>query len=125
MLVYLGKICQSTKTTTKLDLTSTTLIIEDEFLVSKETVLLRRWERSKQKFGFIKRVDKGWITTVNDLERWRFEREPFVRANRGIVGCCGLNQKIFHGGNSTFINSFDKTKFLFISIFLVAKRAYF
>ena len=31
----------------------------DEFLVSKETVVLRRWERSKQKFGFIKRVDKG------------------------------------------------------------------
>ena len=29
-----------------------------KFLVSKETVLLRRWERSKQKFGFIKRVDK-------------------------------------------------------------------
>ena len=31
----------------------------DGFLVSKETVVLRRWERSKQKFGFIKRVDKG------------------------------------------------------------------
>ena len=29
------------------------------FVVSKETVVLRRWERSKQKFGFIKRVDKG------------------------------------------------------------------
>ena len=40
----------------------------DEFLVSKETVVLRRWERSKQKFGFIKRVDKGSITTVKDLE---------------------------------------------------------
>ena len=39
-----------------------------EFLVSKETVVLRRWERSKQKFGFIKRVDKGSITTVKDLE---------------------------------------------------------
>ena len=47
---------------------------QNEFLVSKETVVLRRWERSKQKFGFIKRVDKGWITTVKDLERWRFER---------------------------------------------------
>ena len=34
-----------------------------EFLVSKETMVLRRWERSKQKFGFIKRVDKGWITS--------------------------------------------------------------
>ena len=31
---------------------------QNEFLVSKETVVLRRWERSKQKFGFIKRVDK-------------------------------------------------------------------
>ena len=35
------------------------LLEENEFLVSKETVVLRRWERSKQKFGFIKRVDKG------------------------------------------------------------------
>ena len=26
-----------------------------------------------QKFGFIKRVDKGWITNVKDLESWRFE----------------------------------------------------
>ena len=32
---------------------------QNELLVSKETVVLRRWERSKQKFGFIKRVDKG------------------------------------------------------------------
>ena len=32
--------------------------VQNEFLVSKETVVLRRWERSKQKFGFIKRVDK-------------------------------------------------------------------
>ena len=31
----------------------------DEFLVSKETVVLRPWERSKQKSGFMKRVDKG------------------------------------------------------------------
>ena len=37
------------------------------FLVFKETVVLRRWERSKQKFGFIKRVDKDWITTVKGL----------------------------------------------------------
>ena len=40
----------------------------NKFLVSKKTVVLRRWERSKQKFGFIKRVDKGEITTVKDLE---------------------------------------------------------
>ena len=47
---------------------------ESGFLVSKETVVLRQWGRSKQKFGFIKRVDKCWITTVKDLESWRFER---------------------------------------------------
>ena len=41
--------------------------VVDKFLVSKETVVLRRWERSKQKFGFIKRVDKGEITTVKDF----------------------------------------------------------
>ena len=40
----------------------------NKFLVSKETVVLRRWERSKQNFGFIKRVDKDEITTVKDLE---------------------------------------------------------
>ena len=33
-------------------------VVVHEFLVSKETVVLRRWERSKQKFGFMKGVDK-------------------------------------------------------------------
>ena len=28
----------------------------------------------KLKFGFTRRVDKGWITTVKDLESWRFKR---------------------------------------------------
>ena len=28
----------------------------------------------KQKFGSIKQVDKGWITTMKDLESWRFKR---------------------------------------------------
>ena len=42
----------------------------NKFLVSKETVVLRRWERSKQKFGFIKRVDKGeriWKADVSSV----------------------------------------------------------
>jgi len=41
--------------------------------------------KRKHKFGFIKEVDKGWITTVKDMEMsgpvfcscsesWRFER---------------------------------------------------
>ena len=42
--------------------------ILNEFLVSKEIVVLCQWEGSKQKFGFIKRVDKGRITAVKDLE---------------------------------------------------------
>ena len=67
----------------------------NKFLVSKETVVLRRWGRSKQKFGFIKRVDKGEIRSD---ERRRLETSAF---------------QIFHGGNFTFINSFDKTKFVF------------
>ena len=43
----------------------------NKFLVSKETVVLRRWESEIGKVGFIKRVDKGRITTVNDLESRR------------------------------------------------------
>ena len=58
----------------------------NEFLVSKEAVVLRQWERSKQKFGFIKRVDKVWITTVKDLESWSLEREPFaIRSDEGLT----------------------------------------
>ena len=53
-----------------------------KILVSKETVVLRRWEIETEIY-FIKRVDKGQIATVKDLE-------------------------IFHGGYLTFINSFDK-----------------
>ena len=49
-------------------------VVSNKFLVSNETVVLCRWERSKQKFGFIKGVNKGWITIVKDLESWRFER---------------------------------------------------
>ena len=41
------------------------------FLVSKETVVLRRL---KKNLVYSKRVDIGWITTVKDLESWRFER---------------------------------------------------
>ena len=32
------------------------------------------WTFVMEKIGFIKGVDKGWITTVKDLESWRFER---------------------------------------------------
>ena len=42
---------------------------------------LRRWESETRIFDFIKRVDKGRITTVNDFQ-------------------------IVDGGNSTFVNAF-------------------
>ena len=71
----------------------------NKFLVSKETVVLRRWERSKQKFGFIKRVCPSSDRSDEGLT---LETSAF---------------QIFHGGNFTFINSFDKTKFLFYSSF--------
>ena len=44
-----------------------------KILVSKETVGLRWWEIETEIY-FIKRVDKGQIATVKDLESWRFER---------------------------------------------------
>ena len=38
-----------------------------QLAVSDESRFPRRIECTKRKFGFIKRVDKGWITTVKDL----------------------------------------------------------
>lgn len=49
----------------------------DILLISKENVVLRRWECETWQFGFIKRVDEGRIATVRGLESWRFERLPF------------------------------------------------
>ena len=45
-----------------------------EFIEHFNMALATRSNIAKQKFSFIKRVDKGWITTVKDLESWRFER---------------------------------------------------
>ena len=55
-------------------------IIFHKFLVSKKTVVLCRWKSETWKFCFIKRVDKSRITNEKDLESWRFECQPFVRA---------------------------------------------
>ena len=51
--------------------------------VSKETVVLRRWEIETEIY-FIKRVDKGRMATVKDLEsfpnlsRWPFDLYQLV-----------------------------------------------
>ena len=56
-------------------------------VVSKETVVLPRWGSSTQKFGFISGVDNVNWPPYRDSKSRRFERLPFVRANRGIMGC--------------------------------------
>ena len=76
------------------------LILMNGILVSKETVVLHRWERWKQKFGFIKRVDKGWITIVKDLESWRFERQPFYSLWQ--------NKKFSFSWRKLFLKIFDE-----------------
>ena len=57
-------------------------------------MVLRRWEGERRKFGFIKRVDKGRITTVKDLESRRFERSLFGRGNERIVGVVGFYEGV-------------------------------
>ena len=57
------------------------LVISKQIIVSKETVVLRRLESETRKFDFIKRVDKGRITTMKDSESWRFDCQPFVRGS--------------------------------------------
>ena len=44
------------------------------FIVSYETVVLCQSETDTWKFGFMKPVDKGQITTVKDLKSWCFKR---------------------------------------------------
>ena len=64
-------------------------VTANKILVSRETVVLRRWEIETE-IDFIKRVDKG-----RNNHRERFGK--FV-----------LAFQIVYGGYSTFINSFDK-----------------
>ena len=86
-------------------------LVSVKILVSKKTVVLRRYESETRKFCAIKRVDEGRITTMKDLESWRFQRLSLViRSDEGLtLETSGF--QIFYGGNSTFINLFDKTKF--------------
>ena len=58
LILAAGEKCQGVSEGEK-EMQQGSLSVANEFLVSNETVVLRRWERSKQKFGFIKRVDKG------------------------------------------------------------------
>ena len=66
-----------------------------KFLVSL-SVVLRRWESETWKFGFLIRVDKGWIT----------HRERFGKLTFRALALCQSELL----GTSTLINSFDKKK---------------
>ena len=46
-----------------------------KFLVSKENMVLRRWESETWKFGFIKRVHKG---RIDRMHKWRPTKYSFV-----------------------------------------------
>ena len=43
-------------------------LLANKFIVSKETVGLRWWESEARKFGFMKGIDKGPISTLKELE---------------------------------------------------------
>lgn len=58
------------------------------YLFLRNLWVLRQWESETRKFGFIERVDESRITNVKNLESWRFELKPFVRASKGIVSYC-------------------------------------
>ena len=58
------------------------------YLFLRKLWVLRQWESETRKFGFIERVDESRITNVKNLESWRFELKPFVRASKGIVSYC-------------------------------------
>ena len=63
----------------------------NKILVAKETLVQRRWKSKTWKFGFLEIVDNTRFDEGLALETSDFQ--------------------IFHGGNSTFINWFDKAKF--------------
>ena len=67
IIVFDDNVCSLDKIYTN----SVVLVFQATWLVHNLRVI---GHYSLQKFGFIKRVDKGWITTVKDLESRRFER---------------------------------------------------
>ena len=59
----------------------------------------------------------NYVTRSPGMHKWRPKKYSFVfvqinRSDEGLTLETPAFQ-IFHGGNSAFINSFDKTKFLF------------
>ena len=63
-------------------------------VVSKETVVLRRWGSSIQKFGFINGVDNVNWPPYRDSKSWRFERYVALRQSESkLYALCILGQR--------------------------------
>ena len=58
---------------------------DDKILVSKETVVLYWWESETRKVDFIKRVDKGQVTTVKDFEKLTFQALVLRQSDKGLM----------------------------------------
>lgn len=66
------------------------------------------------RFGVIEQVERDWISTMKDLKGWCFECWPFI--NSLWWTCTASALEHFSGGNSTFINLFNKNQiFIFHS----------
>ena len=84
-----------------------TLCSTNEGVVSKETVVLRRWGSSIQKFDFINGVDNVNWPPYRDSKSWRW-----IRSDEGLT----LETSAFRISERWpiyIINSVDKTKSLF------------
>ena len=71
----------------------------DKFLVSKETVVLRRWERSKQKFGFIKRVDKTKFSLTMMVDKC-LDHIPLIPNEKDLLKSATDALALFANANS-------------------------
>ena len=57
-------------------------------VVSKETVVLRRWGSRVQKFGFINGIDKCELTTVQGFYKLTFQALALRQSESRNYGLC-------------------------------------
>ena len=78
------------------------------YIITKETVVQHQG-KSETLLLLNELIDKGRITTMKDLESWRFEHKLFIRVNHKGLTLQMSAFQIFHNVNLSLINSFDKT----------------
>ena len=76
----------------------------------------RRFKTWSVSSCYFLRQDKNWVLSNElikvELPPWKIWKADVIRSDEGLTLETSAFQ-IFHGGNSTFINSFDKTQFCF------------